>query len=95
MIYPAASGFSVINIIKDFDQDNGILKCSVTIMFSLFPGAEFLFQISTFQGSRETQRCYMKKFLEFPTDSFIKIRCPAIIVRTQVSSLRRDYCRKD
>lgn len=45
----------------------------------LVPSTELMFQASTGQGSREMQTCYTKKFLEFPTDSFIKIGCSAII----------------
>ena len=61
----------------------------------LVPSTEFMFQASTGQGSREMQMRHTKKFLEFPTDSFIKMGCSAIIVRSQVNSLRRDYCKKD
>lgn len=35
-------GFSVIGVIKDIDQDNGILSCPVKIMFSLFPSSGLL-----------------------------------------------------
>lgn len=61
----------------------------------LAPSTELMFQTSTGQDSREMQMCYTKKFLEFPTDSFIKMECSAIIVRSQVNWLRGDYCKKD
>lgn len=61
----------------------------------LAPSTELTFQTSTGQGSREMQMCYTKEFLEFPTDSFIKMGCSAIIVRSQANSLRGDYCKKD
>ena len=61
----------------------------------LILSTELMFQTSTGQGSREMQKCYTKKSVECPTDSFIKMGCSAIIVISQVNSLRRDYCKKD